>query len=557
MLRTLILENFKSFGSRQTIPLAPITLIFGSNSAGKSSIIQSLLLLKQTAAEPDHPDAFIVPRGDLVDLGTFKDIVHRHDLTKSCEITPLFDPPELPTEIMFQLDNHHTLPAATQIGTGVRISQSKTRQRLKLDALPVYWDNVQVPLLVLQPTTRPVPMDTALRTFVQQSFVTEFSPNHRYVQFAKITRDHPLIGNLWEQFQRSLASNYLPHIRNLLADLESFRSNQAQQSPSGNRARTTRRAGTAKTNRMLQDLLAVIAQYDAYDVDQYFHELVISHDYYSASLRHFLIENAFFRHRHIGGLPFFLNFEQVNQRQRHFRPFPDFMAFTALTSTYFRQFLNAMIYIGPLREFPARHHIYSGNVTQNLGKSGRYLPDVLYTRKDLVTQTNELLSAFDIDYRVDIEKYSRNEGAYGIILYDKKISTTVHLPDVGFGISQVLPVIVQSMLTRQSTILIEQPEIHLHPKLQADLGSLFAKCIREPQGNQFIVETHSEHLILRLQRLIREHTIRPEDISVLYVLKEEAGSRCIPLRIDEDGDFIDEWPEGFFEEGFREMFGAS
>lgn len=129
---------------------------------------------------------------------------------------------------------------------------------------------------------------------------------------------------------------------------------------------------------------------------------------------------------------------------------------------------------------------------------------------------------------------------------------------MGFGISQVLPVIVQSMLSRDNTIAVEQPEIHLHPRLQAELGSLLAECIRKPYANRFIVETHSEHLILRLQRLVRNGELNAHDISVLYVSRGDKdigeGSMVSRLELDDDGSFIDNWPDGFFEEGFKEMF---
>jgi predicted ATPase len=110
------------------------------------------------------------------------------------------------------------------------------------------------------------------------------------------------------------------------------------------------------------------------------------------------------------------------------------------------------------------------------------------------------------------------------------------------------------MLSRNSTLLIEQPEIHIHPRLQAELGSLLAECIKPPFENQFIIETHSEHLILRLQKLIRKGELKPEDISVIYVDRGTEGSKCLHLRLDEEGDFIDEWPGGFFEEDFNEIF---
>jgi predicted ATPase len=125
---------------------------------------------------------------------------------------------------------------------------------------------------------------------------------------------------------------------------------------------------------------------------------------------------------------------------------------------------------------------------------------------------------------------------------------------VGFGISQVLPIIVQSMLSYGKTLLIEQPEIHLHPRLQSELATLFVESIKEPYRNEFVVETHSEHLILRLQRLIRQGTLQADDVSVLYVDRTPDGSRCIPLRLDSKGGFIDRWPGGFFEESYHEMF---
>ena len=127
------------------------------------------------------------------------------------------------------------------------------------------------------------------------------------------------------------------------------------------------------------------------------------------------------------------------------------------------------------------------------------------------------------------------------------------LPDVGFGISQLLPFIVQSLVAEGQIISIEQPEVHVHPKLQADLGELLAASIKKDHPNQFIVETHSEHLILRLQRLVYKGEIKPEDVSVIYVSRGTEGAKAERLRLDEKGDFIDEWPNGFFLERLREL----
>ena len=90
--------------------------------------------------------------------------------------------------------------------------------------------------------------------------------------------------------------------------------------------------------------------------------------------------------------------------------------------------------------------------------------------------------------------------------------------------------------------------------MQAQLGSLLAESVKS-FGNRFIIETHSEHLLLRLQKLIRNGELSHEDIAVVYVDRGKNGSQCLELRIDSEGDFIDEWPNGFFDEGFNEMFG--
>src|SRR5262249_16070077 len=129
----------------------------------------------------------------------------------------------------------------------------------------------------------------------------------------------------------------------------------------------------------------------------------------------------------------------------------------------------------------------------------------------------------------------------------------VALSDVGFGISQILPFLVQSLASNRQIISIEQPEVHIHPKLQADLGDLLAETIAEPYSHQFLIETHSEHLILRLQKLVRAGTLKPDDVSVIFVSRGAEGSRAHRLRLDEQGRLMDEWPGGFFAERLREL----
>ncbi|NOT13103.1 MAG: DUF3696 domain-containing protein [Methylococcaceae bacterium] len=149
-------------------------------------------------------------------------------------------------------------------------------------------------------------------------------------------------------------------------------------------------------------------------------------------------------------------------------------------------------------------------------------------------------------------------------LLDTKSGKLIDIEDVGVGISQIIPVLVAISLGNQ--VYIQQPELHLHPKLQAQLADAFIEFLNKPlSGSNFIVESHSEHFLLRLLRRIRETNrsdirhqlfgLTADQVSVLYVDKMEDGSsKVIPLRISADGEFIDRWPYGFFTERDGELF---
>jgi predicted ATPase len=130
--------------------------------------------------------------------------------------------------------------------------------------------------------------------------------------------------------------------------------------------------------------------------------------------------------------------------------------------------------------------------------------------------------------------------------------------DVGFGISQSLPVIVQLVTSRNAVIAVEQPEIHIHPGLQTRLADLIIESTaRETAANQVLIETHSEHLMLRLQRRVREGKLSPNDLSVLYVdwNGDEQTAEVVQLPLDAEGSFLEPWPRGFFAERYDEIFG--
>ena len=149
-------------------------------------------------------------------------------------------------------------------------------------------------------------------------------------------------------------------------------------------------------------------------------------------------------------------------------------------------------------------------------------------------------------------------------MVDKRTNTTVTHRDVGIGISQVLPVLVSAYASRKKIIAMEQPEIHLHPALQAELADVFIESAIGKNQNTFILETHSEHLILRILRRIRETAeqeleegatpITPDQVAVLYVQPSEKGSEVIHIPVNEEGEFERPWPQGFFAERAKELF---
>ena len=226
------------------------------------------------------------------------------------------------------------------------------------------------------------------------------------------------------------------------------------------------------------------------------------------------------------------------------------------TGVKLKQTLEGLFPISPFRKPSERWYIFGGTTPQNVGYRGDLLPDLLFRRDELVEDTNQWLKRLDIDYKLEVKSVDAYSGDhFEVRLMDirRKEPVSVAWKDVGYGISQLLPFIVQSLVSEEQIISIEQPEVHVHPKLQADLGDLLAAAIKEPRQNRFIVETHSEHLILRLQRLVRKKVLSPEDVSVIYVSRRPEGAKAERLHIDEDGDFIDEWPNGFFTERLREL----
>jgi predicted ATPase len=221
-----------------------------------------------------------------------------------------------------------------------------------------------------------------------------------------------------------------------------------------------------------------------------------------------------------------------------------------------------MHYLGPLRSYPARHYLISGGSKSSVGIRGEDTPQVIYRSSAVTRDINDWLTRFEIPYKLAIKPLGDEVTGEIVAMHLKDTRSKVELApsDVGFGIGQLLPIIVQGLVSEGRILCVEQPEIHLHPRLQAHLADYLIATSIPLTGqtrrvtNQWIVETHSESLVLRLQRRIREGVISPQHVSILYVRSlDDGASEIVRLRMDETGEFIDAWPDGFFEEAYNEL----
>jgi predicted ATPase len=436
MLTNLHIRNFKSWKDSGPIRLAPITVFFGANSAGKTSLLQFLLMLKQTSESSDR--SRVIHFGDdysLVELGTFQDLIFEHDVKKS---------------LAFELS--WTLP-------------------------------------------QPLEFRNQLKNVSYQADAVTFSAS---------------IASEGDQ-------QYVEHLRYEVS-----------------------RADTVPVS---VDLNAIgRKKLSGYKISAKGYDLIRKDG--SAWLLRSPIR---------------------------FYGFPDEVAayyqnagFTSDLALALEHQLRRILYLGPLRDVPRRSYPWAGIVSEHVGREGKDTVAALLAATDrklsggfkqrarpFQTVIAEWLKKLGLLDSFVAKKIAPNRKDYEVRVKTSGSSKDVDLTDVGFGISQVLPVVVESFyVPRHSTVIIEQPELHLHPRVQSELADLFVAAIHSRENNedrciQFIIESHSEHFLQRLQRRIAEGTLKPEDVALYFCEPGRQGSALRELDIDVCGD-ISNWPDDFF-----------
>lgn len=480
MLRSLLVENFKGVGARQRIDFAPITLLFGANSAGKSTSLQALLyfheVLSTGFADVDRTEL----GGQAVDLGGFSRLVHQYDLRRVIRLRLEFATTGglnpfhhvLNQDYLSDLDDELT-DAWVEVAVGSD-SGAPAVQRLMVGSV-----GNEEPILELWPS------------------------GTDGVAIAEVHTSHPLLEG-----------------RGVLERLGD-KAFQAQDDRLGMLVGI--RPGT-----VVPPLDESITVQDDFGPNEE-----------SVEARH-LVE--------------MLSVGVLRQLVR---------------------LLSRTLYLGPLRSVPPRSFLSERSRRQAGWADGMAAWDALLGDSSgaLVSATNVWLTRLGARCQVRVQDLF-DPSADAVRASDVTAATVRRLvlnldgadalpAEVGTGISQIIPVVVAALVgERKPVALIEQPELHVHPALQVALGDLFIENCGPRR--QFIIETHSEHLILRLLRRIRETTDRDlpegapqfdrEALSVMYVESAADGARFTRLRVDERGEFVDKWPKGFFEERAEELF---
>ncbi len=228
----------------------------------------------------------------------------------------------------------------------------------------------------------------------------------------------------------------------------------------------------------------------------------------------------------------------------------------------FENLFSQITYLGPLREYPRRNYTWSGERPQDVGLSGEEaIPALLAARAEGLTSPRlvnvkrshkpieqrilEWLQKMELIDSFSLEPIAENRKDYEFRVKKSRNSSEVLITDVGFGVSQLLPVLVLCYYAPEnSTIILEQPEIHLHPKVQSDLADVLIDVVKN-RNVQIILESHSEHLLLRLMRRIAEEDISADQTALYFCQINDGTSEIERLNMDEYGN-IRNWPQDFF-----------
>ncbi len=457
MIRHVNLKNFKAWRELD-IELGPrITGLFGTNSSGKSSLIQFLLMLKETKNNSDRNIVLDFGKsGGVINLGGFGDVVHRND------------------------------------------------KSLKLE-WELSWDGLEEPWIATDPHTGEDEIRFNYKELVIQAVVEMTNPEES--KSLKTQSIHYAIKDTATGEMTIFGIEPNPDRDN------GFQFTTGQKSES------------------------------SFDTQQH-------------------TENIF-----SGEFPGPIKTHLFPFQARSHLPLKDQIDPLSDLEADYEKLMDRIYYLGPLRDFPHRQYNWSGGSPSDVGTRGELTINAILAASEkgnayqMKTASRKRSFQEVVAMRLKemglIHSFSVAEVAKGSNIYQAKVSVDkkspkVLLTDVGFGVSQVLPVIVLlNHVPEGSTVILEQPEIHLHPEVQSGLADAIVG-IAETRDLQVIVESHSEHLLRRLQRRVADETIQADLVKLYFVSQESGEARLADIGLNEYGE-IENWPEHFFGDEMEEI----
>lgn len=588
MINRWILNNFKSINEEKNLEFRPLTIFTGANSSGKSTILQSILLVTQTLQD-SIPSRSIVLNGWFKKFGSYTDIVNERDINKNIEIGFAITDDSRYPRILYShrriLINESTKNdlltttckfAISADGKEENLKPSLLRTQIDVDTknLKDRFSDITI-YRELEKTTDEKAVIAALDS-EYDSQVFEYK-----IKIQNSGKNTNLVGSRFTQKHLGVGlRHFLPYYTvgytTYKDQIKKFLAHYLKSGGSYVEYELDKEEEKKLTAAIKEKSLAIA---DSINEQKKFrpgagferkHDLLRTGSFTLNKMRSLLRASA-------------LDAEEMNrivtQLQESLTDFPDKILsdrepiFYYPTIDFIQSYFNDHIkYLGPLREEPkSLYPLESSNSSDDIGLKGEntaavyqnnknreiaYIDPVDFDsmkNKEAIIKKGTLAEAINkwlIYLGVASNMNTNDKGKTG---HEMKIITDLpemeqDLTHVGVGVSQVLPILVMSFLAQEGDVIIlEQPELHLHPKVQTRLADFFVSM--NALKKQCILETHSEYLINRLRYLVAiSDTSNISGNTMIYFVEKEKGhSKYRPVTINKYG-VIEDWPDGFFDE---------
>ena len=613
-IKSITIENFKGIREPVKFDLAPITLLYGPNSAGKSTLLQALAYLNDVINHEECNNDYTRAGGESMKLGGFMNIVNGHDPSKSIKFSIEYD--ALKGGWNGPIDEWKGSKGGTLDNDHFPYLQGTVKDGMRID-LSVAWDNnnknsyiAEIKILMEDTNIVTIKSDAfKAASTIQINFGHPYFKltNTRHVIFPK-----PDIKLNWVTLfdcivhENSLlledVTKPMPYKEKGVIEHPYFHEGaRVMAAPNHVRAYFSEFNKIIDREEQLQKEHSVTNAFHGLIFEEATEDEISAYDnFIKTDLGKNVKAELDELERVVTDIP------PIN---KHINAvFYDYFN-TIITGSIqtISNFLKDIVYVGPLRKIPESESIKNHTNTDSWHDGMAAWAYIFHKAhifdSDLLTELNMYLGGkdyFNTGYHVktgnaltlemelsgELQRLINHEGNIDLDalrkqiqdvsqfvkilkLYDLKRGVDVNISDVGTGISQILPIILAFIIDNLDVIMVEQPELHIHPRLQVQMGellvhSLFAKGKYNDRQKFHLIETHSEDLLLRLMRRIREpsaegHQLKPSDLAIYYVDTVDDATRISErIQVDSEGDFIDEWPgvDGFFQESFNENFGG-